>query len=128
GILVATWGADAEQLFLDDVGDLADAALEDGAVLEDGRLDRLIAVQRSEAAAVVLEAPEHGHLGWQQVTGAARRLKLGHGARLASVTDASSRAGATGAPPHRLIVLPFLRRLGGRFIMPGWLAITIWRW
>ncbi len=32
------------------------------------------------------------------------------------------------SPPHRLFVLPFLRRPGGRFIMPGWLAITIWRW
>jgi hypothetical protein len=35
---------------------------------------------------------------------------------------------ATDAPPYRLIVLPFLRRLGERFIMPNWLAITIWRW
>jgi hypothetical protein len=25
-------------------------------------------------------------------------------------------------------VLPFLRGIGSRLIMPGWLAITIWRW
>lgn len=31
-------------------------------------------------------------------------------------------------PAYRLIVLPFLRRIGGRLIMPGWLAITIGRW
>jgi len=36
--------------------------------------------------------------------------------------------GASTAPPHRLIVLPFLRRLGARLIMPSWLAITIGRW
>jgi hypothetical protein len=44
-----------------------------------GRLDGLVAVQRGEAAAVVLQPPEHGHLRGQQVAGAARRLKLGHG-------------------------------------------------
>ncbi|MEO8626115.1 MAG: hypothetical protein ABI452_05385 [Candidatus Limnocylindrales bacterium] len=31
-------------------------------------------------------------------------------------------------PPHRLFVLPFLRRLGARLFMPSWLAITIGRW
>ena len=31
-------------------------------------------------------------------------------------------------PPYRLIVLPFLRTLGARLIMPNWLAITIWHW
>jgi hypothetical protein len=30
--------------------------------------------------------------------------------------------------PHRLIVLPFLRGIGQRFIMPEWAAITIGRW
>ena len=30
-------------------------------------------------------------------------------------------------PPYRLLVLPFLRRLGARLIMPNWLAITIGR-
>ncbi|MEP7378506.1 MAG: hypothetical protein ABI725_02990 [Chloroflexota bacterium] len=32
------------------------------------------------------------------------------------------------APAHRLIVLPFLRRLGARLFMPDWLAITIGHW
>ncbi|MDL2335340.1 MAG: hypothetical protein QFC55_04850 [Chloroflexota bacterium] len=31
-------------------------------------------------------------------------------------------------PPYRLIVWPFLRRLGARLIMPSWLAITIGCW
>ena len=30
--------------------------------------------------------------------------------------------------PYRVIVLPFLRRLGRRLIMPGWVALTIGRW
>jgi hypothetical protein len=30
--------------------------------------------------------------------------------------------------PYRVIVLPFLRTLGGRFILQNWLAITVWRW
>ena len=35
----------------------------------------------------------------------------------------------TDAPPaYRLIVLPVMRRIGGRLIMPNWLAITIGRW
>lgn len=31
-------------------------------------------------------------------------------------------------PIHRLIVLPWLRRPGGRLLMRDWLAITIGRW
>lgn len=30
-------------------------------------------------------------------------------------------------PVHRVIVLPFLRGIGNRLVLPGWLAITIWR-
>ena len=30
--------------------------------------------------------------------------------------------------PYRVIVLPWLRRIGHRFILKDWLAITIWRW
>ena len=30
--------------------------------------------------------------------------------------------------PYRVIVLPFMRAIGGRFILKNWLAITIWRW
>ncbi|MEP7360144.1 MAG: hypothetical protein ABI744_01060 [Chloroflexota bacterium] len=43
----------------------------------------------------------------------------------ASGTDSADRRAD---PAHRLFVLPFLRRPGGRFIMPNWLAITIGRW
>lgn len=36
------------------------------------------------------------------------------------------------APPHRIHVLPWLRGLGGRVLLPDWLAITIghdiWCW
>jgi hypothetical protein len=32
------------------------------------------------------------------------------------------------APAHRVIVVPLLRTLGGRFILQNWLAITIWSW
>jgi hypothetical protein len=32
------------------------------------------------------------------------------------------------APPHHVIVLPFLKAIGQRFIMADWLAITIARW
>ena len=39
------------------------------------------------------------------------------------MNDASEAA----APAHRLIVLPFLRGLGNRLVLRGWLAITIWR-
>ena len=39
------------------------------------------------------------------------------------MNDASEAA----APAHRVIVLPFLRRFGNRLVLPGWLAITIWR-
>ena len=30
--------------------------------------------------------------------------------------------------PYRVIVLPWLRRIGHRFILKNWLAITIWHW
>jgi hypothetical protein len=31
-------------------------------------------------------------------------------------------------PPHRVAVLPWLRRPGQRLLVPNWLAITIGRW
>ena len=34
-------------------------------------------------------------------------------------------ASGADSPPYRLIVLPFLRGIGRRFVMPDWLAITI---
>jgi hypothetical protein len=30
--------------------------------------------------------------------------------------------------PYRVVVLPFMRRIGDRFILKNWLAITIARW
>jgi hypothetical protein len=35
--------------------------------------------------------------------------------------------GGGDAPSHRLIVLPFLRAPMQKFVLPNWLAITIWR-
>ena len=32
------------------------------------------------------------------------------------------------APHHRVLVWPWLRPLGQRFLLPSWLAITIGRW
>jgi hypothetical protein len=36
--------------------------------------------------------------------------------------------GKSAQPPHRLVVIPLLKPLGQRFIMPTWLAITIRSW
>ena len=44
------------------------------------------------------------------------------------MTDHSGMPKTTAEPDYRLIVVPFLRGLGSRLIMPGWLAITIGRW
>ena len=52
-----------EQLLLDDVGDLADAALEDRGLLEQRRLDRLVAVALGEVGGDPLEPRERGALG-----------------------------------------------------------------
>ncbi len=54
---------DPEQLLLDDVGDLADAALEDGRLLEQRRLDGLVAVARGQVRAEPLEAVQSRALG-----------------------------------------------------------------
>jgi hypothetical protein len=40
------------------------------------------------------------------------------------VTDRSK----ANEPAYRVIVLPPLKAVGQRLIMPNWLAITIWRW
>ena len=81
-LVVATPGLDAEELLLDDVGDLADAALEDRRLLEERRLDGLVAVAAGEVAGDLFEAQEDGALGGQQVTGAAGGLEPGHGIRV----------------------------------------------
>ena len=43
------------------------------------------------------------------------------------MTHGSKAAGTDAVPAHRVIVLPFLKGIGNRFIMPGWLAIAIRR-
>ena len=67
-----------EELLLDDVGDLADAALEDVDQLEHGRLDPPVAVARREVGGEALETRPGRRLGRQQVAGAARRTEGGH--------------------------------------------------
>jgi hypothetical protein len=63
-------GRDPEQLLLDDVGDLAHAALEDRGLLEQRRLDRPVAVAGGQGRRRPLEAVEHGAVFGQEVTGA----------------------------------------------------------
>ena len=53
-------GRDPEELLLDDVGDLADAALEDGRLLEHRRLDAAIAIARGEVVGESLQAVQTG--------------------------------------------------------------------
>ena len=67
-----------EQLLLDDVGDLADAAFEDVGQLEQRRLDAPVAVARSQVRAEALEARPGRGLGRQQVARTARRLECRH--------------------------------------------------
>ena len=61
-----------EELLLDDVGDLADAALEDVGLLEQRRLDPAVAVARGEVGGEPLEAGPGRRLRRQQVARAAR--------------------------------------------------------
>ena len=71
-------GRDPEQLLLDDVGDLADPALEDGRLLQHRRLDPVVAVARGQVVGEPLEARPGGRLGRQQVAGAASGAEGGH--------------------------------------------------
>ena len=68
--LLAAAGQDAEQLLLDDVGDGADAALEDGSLLEERRLHVAVAVAGGKVAADPLEARERDALIGQEIPGA----------------------------------------------------------
>ncbi len=61
-----------EQLLLDDVGDLADAALEDVGLLEQRGLDPAVAVAAARSPASRSGGSRSGRLGRQQVAGAAR--------------------------------------------------------
>ena len=67
-----------EELLLDDVGDLADAALEDVGQLEQRRLDPAVAVARGEVGGQALEPRPGRGLGRQQVARPARRSEGGH--------------------------------------------------
>ena len=75
---IAAAGADPEQLLLDDVRHGADAPLEDLRLLEQRRLDGLVAVAVGQAAGDALESQEGDPLGGQQVTGAPGGLGSGH--------------------------------------------------
>ena len=67
-----------EQLLLDDVGDLADPALEDGGRLEQRRLDPPVAVAGAQPLGELLESRPDGRVGGQQVTRAAWRSQGWH--------------------------------------------------
>ncbi len=73
-----------EQLLLDDVGDLADPALEDVGLLEQRRLDALVAVARREVGGQPFEARPRRRLGRQEVAGAAWGSEGGHRPSLAA--------------------------------------------
>ena len=77
-ILVRAWRADPEELLLDDVRHLADAALEDCRVLEHRRLDRPVAVQLGQPTGNVRHVAVRGSVGREQVARPSRRLELGH--------------------------------------------------
>ncbi len=68
--LLAPARRDPEQLLLDDVRHGADAALEDGRLLEERRLDLAVAVASGEVAGKPLEARKGGSLVGKQVAGA----------------------------------------------------------
>ena len=56
-------------------------ALEEGGVLEDGRLDRPVAVERAEPVDLGGDEPPERLLGGKDVVGASRRLEVRHEAR-----------------------------------------------
>ena len=77
-LVITTPSLHAEELLLDDVGDLADTSLEEVRALEERRLDGLVAVAAGEGARGLFETQEHDALGGQQVTRAAGSLESGH--------------------------------------------------
>ena len=68
----------AEELLLDDVGDLADPTLEDVGQLEHRRLDAPVAVARRQVGREPLEARPGRRVGRQQVPGATCRTEGWH--------------------------------------------------
>ena len=67
-----------EQLLLDDVGDLADPPLVDGRLLEQRRLDRVVAVAGGELRGDPLQARQPDPVGRQQVARASGGAEGGH--------------------------------------------------
>ena len=97
--LVAASGLDPEELLLDDVGDLADAALEHLGLLEEGRLDGLVAVVGGQVAGEALEAAG---------TRPARRAG-GHACRAASGRRASAESSRAAWAADRPAAQPWSR-------------------
>ena len=79
---------DPEELLLDDIRDVADAALEDLGLLDERGLDLAVAVARGEVCGGPFQARPGGSLGGQQVARASRGLEARH--------QAESRASAPG--------------------------------
>jgi hypothetical protein len=95
---------DPEQLLLDDVGHLADAALEHRHLFEHRRLDAAVAVARREVGGEALEAgPDRGLVG-QQVARASGGSEDGHRPK-----SRSSKGGRTGYPRSRWTLITSLR-------------------
>ena len=78
--LLRAWG-EPEELLLDDVGDLAHAALEDRRRFEERRLDPAVAVAGRQVTGEALKARPGRGLRRQQVARAARRSIVGHQVR-----------------------------------------------
>ena len=77
-LLFAAPGLHAEELLLHHVRDLAHATLVDRRLLEERRLDGLVAIARGQVAGGLLEALEGAALGGQEVSRAAWGLEFGH--------------------------------------------------
>ena len=80
-LALATTGLYSEEFLLHHIGHLADASFEQVRLLEERRLDGLVAISPCEVACDRFETQERGALGGQQITGAPGGLKLGHGLR-----------------------------------------------
>jgi hypothetical protein len=74
---------DAEELLLHDVRGCSDGALEDLALLEERRLDGLVAVTCGKVERDPFQSGEGGSFGWQEVTGAPWGLASRHVGSLA---------------------------------------------
>ena len=110
---------EAEQLLLDRVGDLAEAALEHAGLLEHRRLDLAVAVVPGEVRGDRLEAAQRRALGRQEVTGAARgtegrhrrKSSLGEPATSASMIHNSLTEVRGGAPRRHRPGFRTMRRM-----------------